>query len=117
MSLTRNAASKLAVAAENLQAEGDERAGRIAAWIAFTVSRAGRKVIDTETQVRLARTAGAAADEGGLSISVLASRVIDPVLAGAGTGELLVDVGELEELNAMRQRLNRQLMRFPLPLP
>ena len=60
MSLTRNAASKLAVAAENLQAEGDERAGRIAAWIAFTVSRAGRKVIDTETRSYSAWVAGGA---------------------------------------------------------
>jgi hypothetical protein len=63
--------------------------------------------------MRLARAAGRAAEHRGASLAVLAKRVIDPVLrASAGGGDL--DVGELEDLNFLRERINIYLSRHSI---
>jgi hypothetical protein len=115
VAITRDLYAKLAVAAEDLQTEGDDSGLRVAAWIAFAIARNSNEIADPDTRIRLARTAGAAGETaGGCSLAVLATRSIDPVLREVGTDDLSVDVGELEELNAMRRRLNDRVTRHAI---
>jgi hypothetical protein len=99
-------AARLAVYAESLIENGDYRAYRLAAWIAYTISSVDVAGLDGDTRLRLARVAGTAGEMADDSLLVLAKRSIDPVLRDSDPD---FDVGELEALNFMRQRMSDKL--------
>jgi hypothetical protein len=116
MSVAAEEVTRLVRGAEALFSEGDGHASRVAAWIAFAIATTYRAQLDGESRVRLARTAGGAGEMGDHSLAVLATKVVDPVLQDAAGGDLDVDIGELEELNFLRQRLNVYVGQHPVPL-
>jgi hypothetical protein len=90
--------------AELLISDGDYRGYRLASWIAFMLTT--NSALDLNTRLRLARVAGDAGELGGASLALIAARVMDPALRSATESATEVDMGDLEELNFLRQRLN-----------
>jgi hypothetical protein len=103
-------ALKYAEAAELLVEEGDYEGARVASWIAYLVARASDS-LPTQTRLQLARAAASAADVGGTSLSMIATRVVDPLLIEATSGQLDLDVGEVEWLNFARRRIQLSVAR------
>ena len=99
-------AARLAAYAESLIENGDYRAYRLAGWIAYIIASDTLPGLDSDTRLRLARVAGTAGEMADVSLLVLSKRNIDPVLRDSDPD---FDVGELEELNFMRQRMNDEL--------
>jgi hypothetical protein len=95
---------RLVRGAELLISDGDYSGYRLASWIAFILTES--RTLDIKTRMRLARVAGDAGELGDTSLAVIAARVIDPTLRAATADSTDVDIGELEELNFLRQRLN-----------
>lgn len=114
MTLKPDEVLRLCLGAEDLLEKGDSAAGRIAIWMAFTIADTSDE-LDPEVRLRLARVAAKAALQASPSLRALAIRVVDPVLMDATTGDLDIDVGELEELNFMRRRLNETIAPHPVP--
>ena len=114
MSLSRAEVIRLSFGVEELQESG-YFGYRMAVWIALILTRECAKVLDDESRVRLAIAAGTAAEMGDNSLAVLAIRVIDPLLSGISVGIFKIDVGDLEELNLIRGRLNHSVGRHALP--
>jgi hypothetical protein len=62
----------------------------------------------------LARAAARAGQVGGPSLAAIAARVVDPTLIASTTGELELDVADVEELNYARNALSRSLGQNPV---